>query len=438
MITNKLINFFPRFELEASRNLDFYLALITPFFIAGYFIALGVSSSLDNFFGVMLLVFGLILWLKYRRFDVPVEMKRIYIMGLLVFLMVVLHAVIGRDIEMLFKFQFENLRNLLLLPFLALLLVTVNLNAQGVWRLIVITGLYTLVFSILILIEDPVRGEGLLRKAIVIGNLGMLFALASLVAFFGIKGKFWKALALLVFFSGFLLSVLTQTRAGWVAFLIAVVLLAWTFWQVNRRNFYILMGCFVALSVLLIIFWSHLPIEQRILQAVNDISLYNDGFSNTSVGQRFDMWVIAFHAFLEKPIFGWGVTPFKETFFVFLERDLVNYQIPADGGGFAQPHNDYIFLLYHFGLVGFLMAMSIVIYPGYLFIKHINKYKKTNHEQAYIALTGLVVIEALLDFMLFNLAMMNKIFYVAVIIIFMILYATLKYDNLNSTNNCNT
>jgi len=220
-----------------------------------------------------------------------------------------------------------------------------------------------------------------------------------------------------------------QTRAGWVAFLIAVILLAWTFWQVNRRNFYSLMACFSLLTLLLVIFWSQLPIERRIMQAISDIHLYIEGFSNTSVGARFDMWVIAFNAFLEKPIFGWGVTPFKETFLVYIEKDLVNFQIPAGSDGFAQPHNDYMFLLYHFGLVGFLLAMSIIFYPAYLFIKHINKYKKTNHEQVYHALTGLVVIEALLDFMLFNLALMNKIFYVAIVLVFMILYATLRCND---------
>ena len=405
-------------------RLDALAFAAVPFLLIAYFVSLGVASAADNLFGTLMLLLGLAVLLQKKGIAAPSSVKVMYYTGMALFAMVVVHAIVGNNIEMLFKFQFENLRNMLILPLIAVLLSVVRFNAQGVWRLIVLAGLYTTVLAGIVLIEQTPRGAGVLSEAIVVGNIGMLFGLLSLVAFFGLQGKKWKGLALLVFVSGIMLSVLSQTRAGWVAFIIAIFLLMWAFWGIKRKTFFAMLAGAVVFVIALWLFWERLPIEGRIMQAVTDIERYFEGNSNSSVGARLDMWKIALHAFTEHPVFGWGVTPFKETFVSYLNQGVGSFNLSAGQDGFAQPHNDYMFLLYHFGLVGFGLALALLLYPAFVLIKKLRQAKmQQNYEAVYLALTGLIAIEALLDFMMFNLALMNKIFYVAVIVVFMVLFA---------------
>jgi O-antigen ligase len=427
----KIANIFPRTYISAGTKLSpilLYVFSFLPVILISYFMSLGMISSFDNFFSTVLIISGLIVYFMGAGRDIPYEVKFFIALGLILFAMVMLHSMFSRDYLMIFNFQFENLRNLVLLPLIAVLVVFLKLDAQGIWRVIVLSGVYTFFYSVMVFIESPQRGEGLLEYAINVGNIAMLFSLMSLVAFFGLKGNFWIFLAIFVFVSGFALSLLSGTRAGWLAFPIALILLLWVFWYVNRKYFFSLIGLAFIVFVLVLIFWHYLPIEQRVLMAVSDIENYLNGYSNTSVGQRFDMWIIAFHAFLEKPVFGWGVVPYYDTFLNYLQYGLINYDLPEVGGGFAQPHNDYLFLLYHFGLVGFLLAMLFIFYPMYKFICHVNKYKNNNPEQVFIALTALVAFESMLDFMLFNLAMMNKIFYLVLVVGLMVLFHIRFFD----------
>lgn len=405
-------------------RLDSFIFVAVPFLLMAYFVSLGVASSLDNLFGTLMLLLGLSLLIQRKGIVAPRAVKVMYYTGIALFIMVVVHAVIGNDIEMLFNFQFENLRNMLILPLIAILLSVIRFNAQGVWRLIVLAGLYTVAMVGIIVIEQPVRGTGVLSEAIVVGNIGMLFGLLSLVAFFGLRGRGWKALAFTVFVFGVLLSVLSQTRSGWVAFIIAIALLMWAFWGIKRKLFFAMLAGVVVFLIAMYLTWDLLPIEARVLQAVNDIEQYLEGNSNSSVGARLDMWKIALHAFTEYPLFGWGVTPFKETFLHYLNQGVGSYSLSAGSDGFAQPHNDYMFILYHFGLVGFALTLTLLFYPIYVLTKAMRQAQiEKNYERVYLALTGLIALEALLDFMMFNLALMNKIFYVAVIVVFMVLFA---------------
>jgi O-antigen ligase len=417
-------------------RLDAIAFAVVPFLLIAFFVSLGVASASDNLFGTIMLLLGLAVLIQKKGIAAPSSVKVMYYTGIALFAMVVVHAIVGNNIEMLFKFQFENLRNMLILPLIAVLLSVVRFNAQGVWRLIVLAGLYTVVMVGAILIEQPARGTGVLSEAIVVGNLGMLFGLLSLVAVLGLQGKWWKTLALLVFVSGVMLSMLSQTRAGWVAFIIAIFLLMWAFWGIKRKTFFVVLTGVVVFTIGMWLFWDRLPIEGRIMQAVMDIERYFEGNSNSSVGARLDMWKITLHAFTEYPVFGWGVTPFKETFVNYLNQGVGSFNLSAGDDGFAQPHNDYMFLLYHFGLVGLGLALTLLLFPVYVLLKIVKQAKnEQNYERVYLALTGLIAIEALLDFMMFNLALMNKIFYVAVIVVFMVLFA-LHSQTTKSVSKC--
>lgn len=423
---NKLIaqNIFQqRFDdVSGLRNAHKFISLLVPYLFIAYFVALGTTSNLDGTFSGVILILGL--WLLFIKiYAVPPVIKITLIIGMLLFFMALAHATLDDNLEMLFKFQFANLRNMIFLPLIALVIMHAQLSMQSVWRIIVLAGSYTVFYSILVLIEQPKRSEGLLSEAIVLGNIAMMFALLSLVAFFGLQGRWWKLLAMIVVLFGMTLSMLSGTRAGLVAMLITGLVLLWSFYGVERRNFLITLGVFVFIAIFTALFWEHIPVQQRVIVAFNQLELYFEGNSNSSVGARLDMWKIGLLAFLEQPIFGWGTTPYKEVFIDYVNSGVVNFELNAEETGFAQPHNDYILVLFHFGLVGLLLVLSFIFYPAMVFIKAITQAKQQKDLQLlYFALTGLVAIEVLLDFMMFNLAFMNKIFYVYSVVILMVLF----------------
>lgn len=404
--------------------------LFAPWLLVGYLVSSGFVSDLSNVFAGILVLAGLILFLINRKFEVPIVINVMIWLGLFLSSMVFAHAILGGNIPMLFNFQFENMRNLAILAFIAALFSTLNIGPQFFWRMIILAGLYTFILAILIFSEGAVRGHGWLSEAIKVGNFGVLFSLLAIVAFFGVQGRFWKFLAFVVIVSGLAISVLSQTRAGWVAFLVAIMILLWAFNSIDKRYFYTLLAALAALVVSVFLMWNSLPIEARIFQAVEDVNRYfMEGYANTSVGARLDMWYITLHAFAEKPIFGWGVVPFKETFIASVEQGVGKIQlIGGMADGFAQPHNDYMFTLYHFGLIGFIGVLAFLFTPITYLISVVRKQKQANVNEVnkqviLLAVAGLLALEALLDFMMFNLAFNNQILHVVLVIVFLAIFA---------------
>lgn len=398
------------------------------FLIIGFLISSAMVTNLNNFFAVILVLTAFILLAQGYSIELPSPIKYMILIGALLSGMVFLHAFFGRDINMLFKFQFENMRNLILLILFAIIVSKLKITAQLFWKTIIFTGLYTLPLVVLVYFEGAHRGHGWLEEAIKIGNFAILFLLIAIPALFGVKGWVWKIFALIVIVSGLLLSILSQTRAGWVAFIVAAFILLWSFYRLDKKYFYALFSILTLLILAVIFYWNELPIEKRYLQALNDVNRYfNEGFSNSSVGARLDMWLIAYHAFLDKPIFGWGVVPFKETMVSFIEQGVGNFQLKGvEGEGFAQPHNDYMFVLYHFGLVGFILVLTFLLTPVIYLINVIRSRvsgDSLSKQVILLSVAGLLALEALLDFMVFNLAFNNQILYVVLVIVFMAIFA---------------
>lgn len=402
--------------------------LIIPFLIIACLIALGSVSKLTDFFLGVLLLMGVIILFKQKD-TFPEEVKIYLLIAISIALMVIVHAFWGNDLERLFKFQFANLRNMLFLPLLFAVIYHTKLSPQGVWRIIVIAGLYTFIYLIFVIIEKPERSTGLLESAVVLGNTAMMFALLSFVALFAIKGFVWKLLAVVVVVSGIALSLLSGTRTGLTALIVTGIILLWTLYRLDKEKFYyssLMVLVFLGMSWL---FWDSISVYQRVEQGVQSLYLYLEGNSNTSLGARFDMWKIALAGFLEKPIFGWGVKPYEDVFTDYVKQGYVNFVISEAWPARAQPHNDYLLVLFQFGIVGFILIMALFIFPVWFLIKKMFRAEQKGQlELFYLCVTGLVVTEVIMDFMLFNLALMNQIFYVYVITIFLVMSVVFRVD----------
>jgi O-antigen ligase len=162
---------------------------------------------------------------------------------------------------------------------------------------------------------------------------------------------------------------------------------------------YVLLLLLVSLSIVLYTLWDFLPIQQRVEQAFFGIQEYLNGNHKTSVGYRFEMWKAGWYGFLEKPILGWGFTNFDEVFTKYLELGFVKGRGELMWG---HPHNDFIQILVELGALGFIIFMSVFIYPLVYFFKNALNGSKENTQVLYLSLIGIVLIEAILEFMLTN------------------------------------
>lgn len=262
------------------------------------------------------------------------------------------------DVEQLFRFEYENFRDLVFLYFITVLVIFYRFDAQTIFKLISLVSMYALIYVVLILVEEPVRGHGLLETPIARGNMGMLVGVMALVAFFGLKEVEWKVIALLGFISGVLLSFFSGSRGGWLTIVLVIFTLLIVFFRFDRRLFWLATAVFLSAVVLMTFFWSSLPLQPRIDAAINDIVLYFDGNPRTSVGYRFEMWKAAWLGFLERPLWGWGFGSFDSVYTYYSEQGVV-----ASGVLFGHPHNDYMLFLVEKGVIGFVVVLSVFLYP---------------------------------------------------------------------------
>lgn len=373
----------------------------------------------------MLVLWGLVIWFGHRRKLVLASpIKILLTLFFITFLSMTLSILFQGQFEQLFRFEYENFRDLIFLYFIAFLFTYFRLEGQAIFKLIVFSSLYVLVYVILVLFQSPVRGEGLLETPIARGNMGMLIGVMSLITFFGLKQIGWRILALIGFFSGVGLSILSGSRGGWLTLLIVLATLLIVFYRYDRRMFWTLTGIFIIFFTLLSIFWSNLPIQSRMEQAISDVHQYMEGNPRTSVGYRFEMWKAVWLGFIEKPIFGWGFASFDTVFSKFSQEGVV-----VSGFLFGHPHNDYAWLLVEKGLLGFLIVLSVLFYPLFKLFSVLNDgLKCQNHNKVFLSLLGIVLIESILEFSLtdktISMSYQFHFYIVFILIIFVSLFQT--------------
>nr|WP_256370049.1 O-antigen ligase family protein [Hydrogenovibrio sp. JE_KL2] len=228
--------------------------------------------------------------------------------------------------------------------------------------------------------------------------------------------------------SGILLSLLSGSRGGWLTMLLVFMTLVFLLPKIDRKFNYIIWGIVAALGVVLYLMWHELPVEKRILQTLNSIQAYMNGNAHTSLGYRFEMWKAAYWAFLEKPLFGWGFDNFNVYFQKYLNEGLVVGKL------WGHPHNDYMLLLSEKGVLGFVIVLSVLLYPFVVMLKYARKAIQTKQlEKLSLALTGMVLIEALMEFMLSDQTITMKFqYHLYVVLILMIMSALWFYDTESS------
>lgn len=157
-------------------------------------------------------------------------------------------------------------------------------------------------------------------------------------------------------------SVLSQSRGGWLALLLALPVGLWLVFRFNRRRLARVVGAVVAV-VLVVGAANHDVLDQRWEVMTSEVQVYQAQRSaNTSVGQRLEHWRFAWDLGLERPLIGWTTTGYLK------EKDR---RVAA---GLYQPsiqeyvfvHNEVLDVFVKAGLVGVAWLLALYFWPIYL------------------------------------------------------------------------
>lgn len=217
----------------------------------------------------------------------------------------------------------------------------------------------------------PGRASTPFLHPIYFGDLALMLGLLSLFSINWLRQDRGWLITLKVagFLSGIYISLLSQSRGGWIA--IPVLLVIWLALQNKRRQ---LIRLSYALPLILLgLIGCYLfvdTVHQRIDRIFEDIHAFSNGQSDTSVGQRFQLWKAALYLYSQNPLFGVGPGGFEDAMTALSQSGFITEDAARLGRG--EVHNQILASLVALGIPGFLSVLSVYFVPLFLFWKSID------------------------------------------------------------------
>lgn len=233
---------------------------------------------------------------------------------------------------------------------------------------------------------------GGLMNAITFGDLSLCLALVSIAAAIDMRGRqvFWPALGALAGLAG---SIMTGTRGGWIALLLAgILMIRYSHVMSSRR----VRGLAVALFALVAgtYFVPETGVRDRVQQGVVDITTWVDGgsaFSN--VGIRLELWKGACMLIREHPLTGRDNEVYMDDMAAWVkqgELDPVVLPMP-------HLHNDALQAFVTGGVFGFLAWLATLVAPFRFFSRALRR-AEASKQQFALALAGVLVVASFFGF----------------------------------------
>lgn len=240
---------------------------------------------------------------------------------------------------------------------------------------------------------DLERPGGMINP-ITYGDLLLCLALVSLAAALEMRATWrglWPALAALAGLGGVILN---GTRGGWIAIMLAALVLVRYSHAIKGR----LMPALLALGIALMGAAYVVPdtgVRVRVQQGVVDVTTYFDGgsaFSN--VGIRLELWKAASLMIAQRPLLGADK--------VVAKADMERYVREGKLDDVVLPmphfHNDAVQALVTGGVVGFAAWLAILLAPLMFFAGVLRRRDGEGKHQFALALGGILVVVSFFSF----------------------------------------
>lgn len=239
-------------------------------------------------------------------------------------------------------------------------------------------------------IERP--GGGI--NPITYGDLLMCLGLVCLAAAVDLRTShraIWAGLGALAGLAG---TILTGTRGGWIALILAALLFVRYSHAVSSKRVRALLVISFAL-VAASYFVPDSGVRARVKQGALDISTYFAGgsaFSN--VGIRLELWKAASLMIAERPLLGADRAVVKAD----MERYVKEGRIDPVVLPMPHFHNDALQAMVTGGVAGVLAWLSTLVAPLLFFARQLRPQEKPNRQQFGLALAGMLVVVSYFGF----------------------------------------
>lgn len=219
----------------------------------------------------------------------------------------------------------------------------------------VVLGIHT----ILAFAKGHERAEGVVHM-VLLGNSALLLGFASLALVLLKPPWPWRVLGLVGLAFGLTGSLLSQSRGGWIAVPILLVVSLVALWRRYRTSVHVSVAMIVAVTVGAAMLSQTTVFEQRVTVAERDLQrLLADDFEN-SLGWRVLMWRIAVETGLQTPLFGQGFSAYQREVDARVQRG----EIPPSMARFrTEPHSDYLQVFATRGLLGLTVFVALLLIP---------------------------------------------------------------------------
>lgn len=226
-------------------------------------------------------------------------------------------------------------------------------------------ALASLVWAYLELRAGRAGTVGAFSNAIPFGNLSLLMGLFSLISIGWSKGDGWPliVLRLVAGGAGLYASYLSQSRGGWIAIpvllLIAVATLRHVSWKKRLTALLVFFALLAAVCV------SSSMVRTRFGQAMEDLHAYQAGRTDTSVGIRFQLWKAATLMLTRHPFAGVGRGAFHDK----LQALHAEGVVTKDAAIYEHAHNEFLYNGATLGVLGLGALLALYLAPAAYFLR---------------------------------------------------------------------
>lgn len=226
------------------------------------------------------------------------------------------------------------------------------------------------------------------------GNIGLMLGVMSLLGLL----YFWssppsRARTLLLSagaLGGFMTSVLSGTRGGWIGLPVLFYLLWQAFAPLLSQRMRVMAVSGVLVLLTLVVALPQTSVRARIQEVHDELVLYSQGQEGWSVAPRIDMWTLGIAMIPERPWLGWGQAGYEA------ERDrrialgLTRLKMRT-----PHLHNEMLDTVMRHGVIGGLLLLLLYVVPIRLF-------RQGFHEEDVrvraLAIGGVITVVMYIDF----------------------------------------
>jgi O-antigen ligase len=222
------------------------------------------------------------------------------------------------------------------------------------------------------------------------GDLALAFGVLSVVAInWWRKDNAWVvALKVAGLFAGLAVSMLSGSRGGWLALPFVAILVLWQLGRGKSMRWKVLVP--LAFVVLLgLIYGASGSVRERIHLVSSDMSNYEHGDQDTSVGVRFQLYKAAWELIRENPVLGLGGYGFRDAMDPLVKQGKLTPVAAVLGKG--ETHNQMLAYLANYGIVGGLALLAIYLVPAIFFVKRLRSASASARSSALIGLLFVVM-----------------------------------------------